>query len=190
MDPGAPAGKQYQTTSVELPLPWWQHVCGRGRKTEQHQQQQELTSTKKKKAVPSIGSRLSAPPSLGSCSWPVRVSVLVPVRCPVRPQPCCPVSRRPAHHPRLPTEPLGVGSSWLQSRQPPQHLHRCLAVVVLRPRYPWTSRSLPPTPTPGHSPPRFPSPDSGPRLLRRGRPRRAPTYLLQTLSPSSSLATL
>jgi hypothetical protein len=57
---------------------------------------------KKKKAVASIGSRLSPPhppPSLGSCSWSVRVSVLVPVRCPVRPQPCGPVSRRPAHLP-------------------------------------------------------------------------------------------
>ena len=75
--PGAPAGKHYQTTSAELPLPWWDHVCGRGR-AGGHQ-----NHTQKKKAVPSRGgTSLSAPPSwLLFLACPGLCSGACPVSC-------------------------------------------------------------------------------------------------------------
>lgn len=80
----------HQATALELPLPWWEHVCGRGREG-----QQELTSTTththtQKKTV-SLSFRGAQAGLFAHSLGPVRVSFLVPVQCPVRPQRavCC-----------------------------------------------------------------------------------------------------
>lgn len=113
----------HQATTLELPLPWWEHVCGRGREG-----QQELTSTttqkKNSRPSPSVGpglllAVLASVLGLSGCLS----SVLLGLNRAVSP--------RPAHHLTAHRASRCFGS--MQSRQPtkPSTSLSCLPVPHL-----------------------------------------------------------